>query len=378
MTIFDRLAQALRLRALGATQGSNVWRAPRLSVCGQRKPSTVTTVILWGVLVASFLAQPAAAVTTFKIATLSPEGTSWMKLLRGAAKNIDARTDGEVKFKFYPGGVMGDDKAVLRKLRIGQLHGAALTSGGGMQPYPDIVLYNLPLLFRTLEEVDYVRSKMDSKLMRGLREKGFVGFGLAELGFAYPMMREAATSVTEFQRRRVWAPDNDPGALKAFSAFGVTPIPLPLADVLAGLQTGLIDTIASPPIGAIALQWHNQVGYAIDLPLIYVYGLFAIADRQFNKLSPEQQEIVTAELTTAVAAVDASSRKDHLSALRALETQGIEWLQPVTAEREEWFRLAETANDGLLKNDYVSTPMYLEMMQHLRDFRAVADDADTN
>ncbi|MDA9905449.1 TRAP transporter substrate-binding protein DctP, partial [Pseudomonadales bacterium] len=94
---------------------------------------------------------------TFKIATLSPEGTGWMKALRGAAKNIGERTDGSVKFKIYPGGVMGDDKAVLRKMRIGQLHGAALTSGGVMQPYPDIALYNLPLIFRNYAEADYVR-----------------------------------------------------------------------------------------------------------------------------------------------------------------------------------------------------------------------------
>jgi TRAP-type C4-dicarboxylate transport system substrate-binding protein len=108
---------------------------------------------------------------TFKIATLSPEGTGWMKALRGAAKNIGERTDGAVKFKIYPGGVMGDDKAVLRKMRIGQLHGAALTSGGVMQPYPDIALYNLPLIFRNFAEADYVRHRMDAKLMAGLREK---------------------------------------------------------------------------------------------------------------------------------------------------------------------------------------------------------------
>ena len=164
-------------------------------------------------------------------------------------KAIRERTQEEVKLKIYPGGVMGDDKAVLRKLRVGQLHGAAMTSGGVMQPYPDIALYNLPLVFRSSQEVDYVRARLDKKLMAGLRENKFVGFGLAEVGFAYPMTKDPVTAVADFQNQRVWAPDNDPGALKAYSSFNITPIPLPIADVLTGLQTGLIDSIGSPPLG---------------------------------------------------------------------------------------------------------------------------------
>ena len=121
----------------------------------------VVCLLLCGALVPLSSAQA----VTIKIATLSPEGTAWMKMLRRAAGNIKQRTDGAVQFKIYPGGVMGDDKAVLRKLRIGQLHGAALTSGGVMQPYQDIVLYNLPLTFSSAAEVDYVRESMDSNLL---------------------------------------------------------------------------------------------------------------------------------------------------------------------------------------------------------------------
>ena len=127
------------------------------------------------------LGVTAQAATTLKIATLSPEGTGWMIELRQAAKAIRERTNDQVKLKIYPGGVMGDDKAVLRKLRVGQLHGAAMTSGGVMQPYPDIALYNLPLVFRDSAEVDYVRARLDKKLMAGLREQKFVAVKLKNL-----------------------------------------------------------------------------------------------------------------------------------------------------------------------------------------------------
>ena len=316
------------------------------------------------------LSMTAQAATTLKIATLSPEGTGWMIELRQAAKAIRERTDEQVKLKIYPGGVMGDDKAVLRKLRVGQLHGAAMTSGGVMQPYPDIALYNLPLVFRDSAEVDYVRARLDEKLMAGLREQKFVGFGLAEVGFAYPMIKDPVTSVASFQDRRVWAPDNDPGALKAYSSFNITPIPLPIADVLTGLQTGLIDSIGSPPIGAIALQWHTQVDYALELPLMYVYGLFAITERAFNRMNEDEQAIVTEELSAAVARVDAASRKDNEAANQALVDQGLQWLQPSDAERAEWYGIADGANQRLKANAYVSAAMFDELMALLQEYRS--------
>lgn len=317
------------------------------------------------------LAFPAQAVT-LKIATLSPEGSSWMKLLRKHAKNIEAQTGGEVKFKFYPGGVMGDDKAVLRKMRVGQLHGAVITAGGLAQNYPDIAVYSLPMLFRGEEEIDFVRKTMDDVLMDGLRDNKFVGFGFAEVGFAYPMMQASGSSVQDVRKQKVWVPDNDPASLRAFEAFRITPIPLPIADVLAGLQTGLIDSIGSPPVGAIALQWYTQVEHAIDLPLLYVYGLFAMAERPFNRLSPEHQAIVNKELRAAVAAADGSARRDHESAKSALTTQGIQWATPSDTEFSEWDSLASAARSRIVDAGFVTKDVYTQIESLITEFRAGA------
>src|SRR3569832_795336 len=98
------------------------------------------------------LRQPVDAATTLKIATVAPVGTSWMQSLRIGADEIDKRTRGEVKFRFFPGGVMGNDKCVLRKIRIGQLQGGVLVSGGLAEAYPDIALYNIPFVFRNYQE----------------------------------------------------------------------------------------------------------------------------------------------------------------------------------------------------------------------------------
>jgi TRAP-type C4-dicarboxylate transport system substrate-binding protein len=274
-----------------------------------------------------------------------------------------------VKFKFYPGGVMGDDKAVMRKMRVGQLHGAVVTAGGIMQAYPDIALYNLPMMFRDIAEVDAVRKVIDPKLMAGLEQNKFIGFGLAEVGFAYPMTQQRAASVGQMRAQKVWTPDNDTGALAAFEAFDISPIPLPMADVLAGLQTGLINSVATPPIGAIALQWYTQVQYGLELPLLYVYGLLTMSEKSFNKLEPAEQAIVREELSAVVAEVDASARKDHESATAALTKQGIAWIKPDAAELNEWLDLAAKARARLIANGYVSAQLYNEVEQVLAKVR---------
>jgi TRAP-type C4-dicarboxylate transport system substrate-binding protein len=320
-------------------------------------------------LLGGLLWTPFTTAATLKIATLSPEGSSWMKVLRKHGKAVEQRTDGAVKFKFYPGGVMGDDKAVLRKMRVGQLHGAVLTAGGLVQAYPDIALYNMPMLFRDNEEIDYVRENMDDRLMVGLREQNYVGFGFAEVGFAYPMSRLPTASVEQMQQRKVWTPDNDIGSLRAFEAFKIAPIPLPISDVLAGLQTGLIDTLASPPIGAIALQWHTQVQQALELPLMYIYGLLAMAERPFEKLTAEQQAIVTEEFQRAVRTADESARRDHNSAKAALGKQGVVWQTPSKLELQEWLRLAEEARRRLIDSNYVSAQLYQEALDLLNRYR---------
>ncbi|MCK4710410.1 MAG: TRAP transporter substrate-binding protein DctP, partial [Gammaproteobacteria bacterium] len=152
------------------------------------------------------LVAPQVNAKKIKIATLSPDGTMWMQEMRAGAKEIKDRTQGRVDFKFYPGGVMGSDKSVLRKIRIGQLQGGALTSGSLTGIYPDIDIYALPYLFSTLEQVDYVRKEMDSFLLSELEKKGFISFGFGGGGFSYMMSDSSLYSVEDVRKQKVWVP----------------------------------------------------------------------------------------------------------------------------------------------------------------------------
>lgn len=310
---------------------------------------------------------------TFKIATLSPDGSPWMKLLRGAGDEITERSESRVAFKFYPGGVMGDDKTVLRKIRLGQLHGAVLTAGGLTQTYTDIQLYNLPMVFTSLGELDYVRTHMDPLLLEGLEGKGYVAFGIAEVGFAYAMSKAAVETVREARAQKVWTPSGDPGSARAVAAFGIKPISLSIADVYSGLQTGLINGVAVPPVGAIALQWHTQLDHVLDVPLLYVYGLLTVSERQFKKLSEADQLLVREVMGDVVRQVNARSRKDHERAITALKSQGLVWHRPDAQVVQEWQTYAEQAIVKLVDEGFVSRPMYESLLRHLTDYRATLD-----
>jgi TRAP-type C4-dicarboxylate transport system substrate-binding protein len=323
-------------------------------------------------LAAMLLSGPAAAVT-FKVATVSPDGSMWMKQLREGARTIAERTDDRVKFKFYPGGVMGDDKAVLRKIRSGQLHGAVLTAGGLNQTYPDIELYGLPMAFNDTAEIDHVRGRMDDALLSGLSEKGFVGFGFAEVGFAYAMSKANVSTFEQVRAQKVWIPDGDPSAELAIRTFDISPIPLSIADVLGGLQTGLINTVAVPPVGAIALQWHTQLKYVFDLPLLYIYGLFAVRDRQFDRLEDTDQSVVREVMGEVVRKVNAQNRTDHQRAVEVLKMQGLSFNEPTPEERQRWIALAENAAREMVAQGILSADLVERLNGMLVEYRASLD-----
>ena len=322
------------------------------------------------ILLALLLLLPlTGTATTFKIATLSPDGSSWMQKFRAAARTIRERTDGRVKFKFYPGGVMGDDKAVLRKIRIRQLQGGAIASGALSAIYPDSQIYNLPMQFRNLAEVDAVRARLDQKLLEGLKQKGFVSFGIAEGGFAYLLSQHPITTVAELRRHKAWVPDIDRMSREAIEAFDIQPIPLPMGDVLTALQTGLVDTVAAPPIVTLALQWHTQVKYLLDLPLLYSYALMIIDRRAFERLRPADQKIVHEIMGRTFREIDRQNRVDNEQAMTALRQQGIEFLQPSPAARQEWESLAAKARQHLREAEHFDPQLMAILQQTLDELR---------
>ena len=318
-------------------------------------------------LIMLFILTPAShANTTLKIATLAPDGTSWMKEMRAAAKQINQQTNGRVKIRFYPGGVMGNDKSVLRKIRIGQLQGGAITGGGLSTIYPEAQIYTLPFQFRNLEEVDAVRQVMDQQIIDGLKNEGFISFGLSEGGFAYLLSNSPVKTTDNMKGLRIWIPEGDRINASMFGKLGISPIPLPLTDVLTGLQTGLIDTIASAPIGAIALQWHTRVNYLTQVPLAYLYATLVIKEKAFMKLSKADRELVRKTLGATFISLNKQNRADNVAALSALKQQGIEFISPSPKQQQAWEMHANATLENMRKDGIFNAELLDEMQNLIR------------
>ncbi|MFK8021858.1 MAG: TRAP transporter substrate-binding protein DctP [Pseudomonadales bacterium] len=325
-------------------------------------------VCLFCLLLGSFAIGADAKI--FKIASISPDGSAWMKTMRKAGKLIEKETEGRVKMKFYPGGVMGSDQAVLRKMRIKQLHGAALTGGSLRKFYPDVEAYSLPLIFRSFAEVDYVRQRMDQKIISGIEAKGMVSFGIAEGGLAYAMSDSAVSRVEDLRAKKVWVPANDRAALQAVKAFDISPFPLELSNVLLSLQTDQINSVATSPIAAIALQWHTQVNYISDLPLMYFFASMVMDKKAFSSISEADQAIVKKHFNASFADIDKVNRKDNENAFIALQQQGLKLVRISEEDQKQWYERAAIATEKIIESGIVSQEFYQEMAGYLEEYRA--------
>jgi TRAP-type C4-dicarboxylate transport system substrate-binding protein len=321
------------------------------------------------VVVVVMLAAPASAVV-LKIATLSPDGSFWMQKLREGAKEIDDKTENRVRFKFYPGGVMGNDKAVLRKIRIGQLHGGAVTGGSLANVYGDIRVYSLLMVFKSTQQVDYVRERMDVPIISGLEKAGFVTFGLAEGGFAYIMSKEPIKTTDDLRTRKLWMPDDNLTTIETMQTLGIKSIPLPVADVRAGLQTGLIDTVTISPIAAIVLQWHTQLRYLTQIPVAYVFGLLAVDRKAFEKISAADRQIVQDVMGRVFRDIDRRNRKDNIAALEVLRKNGIKIFKPTEDSIKDWLGLASAVNGRLVESGELSQDILNVLEKHLNEYRS--------
>lgn len=324
--------------------------------------------LILGLLVLMFSLPLHAA--TLKIATVTPEGSQWMIDMRASAKEIKELTDGRVQIKYYGGGVMGNDQKVLSRIRIGSLQGGAFTPTALAGQYSDLNLYGMPMVFDSEEEAAFVRSRLDATLSQGLEKAGYVNFGFAGGGFAVLMSNTPIDSLDDLKGKKVWIPEGDDISRRAMEALSLSPVTLPLTDVLTGLQTGLIDIVAMSPIGALVLQWHTKVKYITELPLVYTFGFMAVDKRAFGKLSADDQAIVREVMSRTYENFDRTNLVDNRGARDALLNTGIETVQVAQEEYEKVRAALMKLNTDMADQGHVDKALFDEMFAYISEYRS--------
>lgn len=315
----------------------------------------------------------AAQAATLKIATQLPDGTDWMVKIRAAGDRIAERTDERVKLKFYPGGVMGNDSTVLRKMRIGQLHGAALTAGEFSRIQPDVLMYTIPFLFEDRAEVEQIRQHFDEKLRTDARALGYELAGMSGGGFAYMMSTQKSLGLDALRDLKTWLPQDDKVAAIGLEIARIPAIQLPLSDVFTGLQTGMLEAVATSTAGAIAFQWHSKLHAIMDMPISYIMAYLVMDKRSLDKLSDADRAVVLEELDTTFDALERGAVTDNAEALEALKSRGMNVEVPSAEERDAALAIGKDTLQRLQQEEIMEFNYLDELLQQLEQLRASED-----
>ena len=252
------------------------------------------TTLLSAVALASLVSVQTARAenTEIRLATLAPSGSPWMQVLNKAQKEIADKTGGRVTMKYYEGGQQGDERDFVRKIKLGQLDGAAVTSIGLAMIDESIRVLELPMMFQSAEEVDYVADKMWPYFQKKFAAKGFRLNDRGEVGWVYFLSKNKVASLADLKGQKLWMWGDDQLVGAMFKKLGLNGVPLGVPEVDAGLTSGKINAAYGSPVAAVALQWYSKVKYMTSMPMSFAIGATVISSDALKKISPEDQKTV--------------------------------------------------------------------------------------
>lgn len=257
---------------------------------------------------------------TLKISTLYPPGSAPVRSLTELSDELENATDGALALKVYPGGVMGDDATVLRKMRIGQLQGALVSSSTLEALNVEMSDLSQPFQFDNLGQVHRARASFDETMRGRLADRGWHGFGPLDGGFSYVMSQQPVADLAGLRASKLWLPNTD--AIRELSQqIRVDFQVLGIADVLPALETGALNTLVAPPSAALTLNWHSRVGYLTDQPVVYTWGMLVLPERSLARLPEEHRTAAHRILTRWASELDSQMRDSNQAADQALRQQ---------------------------------------------------------
>ncbi len=277
----------------------------------------------------------------WRIATLAPDGSSWMKILSKGAADIDEKTTGRVKLKYYTGGSQGDEKDVIRKMKMGGLDGGAFTSVGLSQIVPSIRVLELPLIFDSVEEMDYVRAKMWGTFVKRFAKEGFILLDPGDVGDIHFYSNSEISSKADLAKAKVWLWGEDALVKSMFKKLGVNGVPMGVPDVLPALNTGRINACYGSPLATVALQWYTKVKYATEMTTNYGVSSTVIKKEVWDTMSATDLDLVKKSLRAHSNKLRSTVRLDNKRAQKAIVRAGVKIVPTPAASREEFGKVAQ-------------------------------------
>ena len=328
-------------------------------------------VVMACALACSFL-QPQAwgAEKQLRIGSLVPKNSVYHRQLMELGEVWKKGQDGAPKFGVYTDGSQGGEAEMTRRMRIGQLQGALLSVVGLREIEPSVAaLQAMPLLFKTWEEVDYVREKMRPAMEKKFADKGFVVLSWGDAGWVRFFSKEPAVRPDDYKKMKffAWGAEADQQAI--MKSLGYTPVPLEPTDILPAIQTGMITVVPSTPYFALATQIYNTAPYMLEINWAPIVGALVVTQKTWAEMSPELQAAMRTASEKAGVVIRAQARKEVDEAVDAMKKRGLKVTRPTPEQMQEWNTLAESLYPRI-RGTMVPADTFDEVMAHLKAYRA--------
>jgi TRAP-type C4-dicarboxylate transport system substrate-binding protein len=311
-----------------------------------------------------------AADKQLRIGTLAPKNSLYHRQLMEVGEAWRNAQGGNAKYLVYPDGSQGGETDMVRRMRIGQLQGGLLSVVGLREIEPSIAaLQNMPLMFRSWDEVDYVREKMRPAMERKFLDKGFVVLAWGDAGWVRFFSKESAVRPDDYKKMKFFAWASELEQQEIMKSLGYTPVPLETGDILPAIQTGMINAVPSTPYFALATQIYSSAPNMLDLNWAPIVGALVISKKAWDEMSPEVQAIVREAGLKAGAQIRAKARQEVDEAVEAMKKRGLVINKPNPEQQKEWNELADKLYPRI-RGKLVPADTFDEVVGHLKAYRA--------
>lgn len=278
-----------------------------------------------------------------KLATLAPNRSPWHEILKDMAAEWLEVSNGNVVLRIYPGGVAGDEADMVRKMRIGQLHAAAISNGGLSRIAPEITVLTIPMAVESWEGLNRVRNAMKPRLEALMEEKGFIILNWGDAGWVRFFVPEADPSVEVVQRTKLFVWSGDDRTVEIWKASGFNAVPLTATDILLGLQTGMINAFNTTPIMALASQWFPFTPYMIDMPWAPLIGATVVNRPAWQKVPKEfRPQLKEIAVKTGIR-LQMEIRRMEKQAIAEMQKRGLKVIRPTLVQLRNWRAVMKAA-----------------------------------
>ena len=287
-----------------------------------------------------FLIQPLSAKKiVIKMATLAPEGTEWHGLLVELGQRWQKATKGDIRLRIYPSGVVGDERDMIRKMRIGQIQGAAISNEGMTEINPYFSSFYMPLLYQSYDEVDFVRGRLSNDLHQQTEKNGFKLLAMVDVGWAYWFSSEPIFTPEDLKNNKIFIWAGDYKSAQLYEKHGYQPIPLAMTDVLSGLQTGLITSIGFNPMYALSQQLFGIADNMLDMKWGNLTAAIIIDLRTWNRINADNQNLMMEIANQIGKGFQEKNRYESDKAVGVMQEYGLKVNKISPEQFDDWKRL---------------------------------------